>query len=297
MVLGVSTVWLFNDNLLDAGRNQAFAPVAFALLWHLHLPLAIETWRMKNGTFIGQWLDAIGEYEALCAIACYAFEHPADPYPELIEKGPVFDGEDLKHPLLSDDVCVPNDVRLDSSIRGWVVSGSNMSGKSTLLRTVGINAVLAFAGAPIRAKRLILSPLHIGATMRLEDSLQVGHSRFYSEIRRLKHLMDLMSDGRPLLFLLDEILHGTNSRDRLIGSKAIVQGMIEAGAIGLVTTHDLALTSLAEESDGYILNMFFEDQLGEGRLVFDYKVKPGILKRGNALELMRSIGLDVEVKH
>jgi len=278
---------------LDAGRNLIFAPVAWFLMWPLHFGLAIEAWRLEAGPRIRAWLAALGEYEALCSLASHAWEHPDDPWPELLESGPVYDGEDLRHPLLPEGECVANSVRLDETTRAWVVSGSNMSGKSTLLRTVGINAVLAFAGAPVRAHRLHLSPLAIGATIRLEDSLQAGRSRFYAEISRLKQLLDLARGERPLLFLLDEILHGTNSHDRGIGSAAVVRSLVGAGAIGLVTTHDLALTRVADEMAGRVVNMHFRDELRGGELTFDYRVRPGILERGNALELMRSVGLDV----
>ncbi len=278
---------------LDASRNMLFAPVAWFLMWPLHFALAIEAWRLEAGPSIRRWLEALGEYEVLCALASYAWEHPGDPWPELADDGPVYAGDDLGHPLLPESNCVPNNVRLDAEIRAWVVSGSNMSGKSTLLRTVGINAVLAFAGAPVRARRLRLSPLAIGATIRLEDSLQAGRSRFYAEISRLKQLLDLARGDRPLLFLLDEILHGTNSHDRGVGSAAIVRSLVGAGAIGLVTTHDLALTRVAGEMDGRVVNMHFRDELRAGELFFDYRVRPGILERGNALDLMRSVGLDV----
>jgi hypothetical protein len=279
--------------LLDAGRNILFVPLAYGLLWHFHLALAIESWRKRAGCQVGRWLDAVGEYEALSSLASYTWEHPADPWPEITAGGPLFEGEQIGHPLLPADRCVTNTVRLGREVHGWVVSGSNMSGKSTLLRTVGINAVLAFCGAPVRAASLRLSPLAIGATIRLEDSLQAGRSRFYAEIRRLKALMDITGGDRPLLFLLDEILHGTNSEDRQVGAAAVVRSLIEAGAIGLVTTHDLALARTADELGDRVINMHFEDTLKDGELVFDYLVKPGVVQRGNALDLMRSIGLDV----
>lgn len=278
---------------LDAGRNAVFAPLAFGLLWHFHLTLAIEAWRKRAGGLVGQWLEAAGEYEALCSLASYAWEHPDDPYPEITDEGPLYEGDDLGHPLLPVDECATNSVRLGRDVTGWVVSGSNMSGKSTLLRTIGVNAVLAFCGAPVRARRLRISPLAVGATIRIEDSLQAGRSRFYAEISRLKQLLDIAHGESPLLFLLDEILHGTNSHDRGVGSAAIVRSLVETGAIGCVTTHDLALTRVAEELDGQVVNMHFRDELRDGELIFDYHVKPGILERGNALDLMRSIGLDV----
>ncbi|MFC1627813.1 DNA mismatch repair protein MutS [Gemmatimonadota bacterium] len=280
-------------NWFDAGRNVIFAPLAYGLLWHFHLALAIEAWRRKAGSQVGRWLESAGEYEAFCSLASYTWEHPDDPWPDLVDEGPRFEGDDLGHPLLPAERCARNSVYLGRNVTGWIVSGSNMSGKSTLLRTVGVNAVLAFCGAPVRASRLTISPLTIGATIRIEDSLQAGTSRFYAEISRLKDLMDITRGDRPLLFLLDEILHGTNSHDRQLGASAVVKSLINAGAIGLVTTHDLALSQIADDLGDRVVNMHFEDRLEDGKLLFDYQIRPGVVQRGNALDLMRSIGLDV----
>ena len=174
-----------------------------------------------------------------------------------------------------------------------VVSGSNMSGKSTLLRAIGTNVVLALAGAPVRAAALRLSPLAIGATLRIEDSLQAGHSRFYAEIVRIRSIVDIARGPIPLLFLLDEILHGTNSYDRRIGAEGIVRALAGYGAIGLITTHDLALTELPSLLGPRAVNMHFEDRLENGVMVFDYRMRPGVVEHSNALALMRAIGLEV----
>ena len=280
-------------NLLESGKNQMFAPIAALLLWPVQIALAIEAWRVDTGDAITRWLAAVSEFEALCSLAGYAYEHPTDPFPEVVTTEACFDGEALGHPLLPAARCVRNNVRLAPPLQALVVSGSNMSGKSTFLRTVGINAVLAFAGAPVRAQRLRLSPLAIGATLRIQDSLQEGSSRFYAEISRLSHLMDLTKGEPPLLFLLDEILHGTNSHDRQIGAEAIVRGFIERGAIGLVTTHDLALAQVAETLAPRAANVHFEDHFVDGKLVFDYLMRPGVVRQSNALALMRSVGLAV----
>jgi DNA mismatch repair ATPase MutS len=165
-----------------------------------------------------------------------------------------------------------------------------MSGKSTLLRTVGTNLVLALAGAPVRATRLRVSPLQLGATLRIQDSLQEGASRFYAEITRLRQIVDLTTGPLPVLFLLDEILAGTNSHDRRIGAEGVVRGLVERGAIGLVTTHDLAL---AEMQIPGAVNVHFEDTLEDGKLKFDYTMRPGVVRKSNALELMRAVGLKV----
>ncbi len=188
-------------------------------------------------------------------------------------------------------------MQLGGTTRVLIVSGSNMSGKSTLLRAIGVNVVLALAGAPVHAGRLVLSPLALGATLRVLDSLQKGSSRFYAEITRLKELADLAQGPLPLLFLLDEILHGTNSHDRRIGAEAVIRGLVARGAIGLVTTHDLALTELAaagpEARDLPLDNAHFEDQVRDGEIVFDYRLRPGVVTHSNAIALMRAVGLRV----
>lgn len=278
---------------LDWQHNEFFRPLAAMLMWSTQLSVAIEKWRQRSGGSIRAWIVAAGEFEALCALAGYRHEHPEDVFPELRDTGPLYDGEGLGHPLLARQNSVTNDVRLGSGLPLIVVSGSNMSGKSTLLRTVGLNAVLAWAGAPVRARRLAVSRLQIGASMRVQDSLQDGKSRFYAEITRLRQLVELTAGGEPVLFLLDELLSGTNSHDRRIGAAAIVKGLVERGAIGLLTTHDLALAHIAEMVSPPGVNVHFADTLENGRLSFDYKLAAGVVERSNALELMRSVGLEV----
>ncbi len=281
-------------DLLDARRNMIFAPLSAILLWPLQLAIAIERWRQSSGPVVARWLAAVGEFEALSSLASYSYEHPQDPFPEVVDGGGArFEGEGLGHPLIPESRNVRTDLRLSDELRVLIVSGSNMSGKSTLLRTVGINTVLALAGAPVRARRLRLSPLQVGASIHIQDSLQAGASRFYAEITRLRQIVELTKGPLPVLFLLDEILHGTNSHDRRIGAEAVVRGLIERGAIGLVTTHDLALARIAEELALLADNGHFEDHLEEGKMTFDYQLRPGVVKRSNALELMRSIGLEV----
>ena len=279
--------------LFDSCKNQIFAPIAFILLWESQLAFAIEAWRQRSGPAITRWLAAVGEIEALCSLASYAHEHPADPFPELIEEGACFEGEAIGHPLIAEARCVRNDLRLGDELRVLIVSGSNMSGKSTLLRTVGVNVVLALSGAPVRAHRLRLSPLAIGAAIHIQDSLQTGSSRFYAEITRLRQIVELTNGPLPLLFLLDEVLNGTNSHDRRIGAEAIVRGLVERGAIGLVTTHDLALAHIADALSPRAANVHFQDEIKDGKMRFDYRMHPGVVRRSNALELMRSVGLDV----
>lgn len=277
----------------EASFNMLFAPIASLVAWDLHFAFAIEMWRRRYGGHIRQWIDAVGELEALCSLAAYAYEHPADPFPQIEEKGPIFDGAGLGHPFLSHEQCVRNDVVLNPQQRLYLVSGSNMSGKTVLLRTVGINTVLALAGAPVRARSLRLSPLAVGATLYIHDSIQTGTSRFYAEILRIRDLMNLARNGPPLLFLLDEVFHGTNSRDRKIGAQAVLDAFLGAGAIGLVTTHDLTLTEIVDELKGPAVNVHFEDQVEGDKLVFDYRLRPGVVQKSNALGLMRAIGLPV----
>jgi hypothetical protein len=280
-------------DLLDARRNMMFAPLAFILLWPLQFAFAIEKWRQSSGPAVARWLASVGEMEALCSLAGYAYEHPQDPFPELSDGERCFEGEALGHPLIPEKENVRTDLRLGDEPCVLIVSGSNMSGKSTLLRTVGINTVMALAGGPVRAKGLRLSPLSLGASIRIQDSLQAGASRFYAEITRLRRIVELTRGAYPVLFLLDEILHGTNSHDRRIGAEGVVRGLIERGAIGLVTTHDLALARIAEELAPRAANVHFQDHLADGKMTFDYRLRPGVVQRSNALELMRSVGLDV----
>ncbi len=275
----------------ESRQNQLFAPIALMTMWDVHFAYAFENWRARYGTKVRTWLDALGELEAMCALASYHYERPNDPFPEIEESGAVFAGSDLGHPLLKES-GVRNSVHLGEGTRAYIVSGSNMSGKSTLLRTVGINAVLAYAGAPVRATSLRISPMAIGATLRVQDSIQTGDSRFYAEIRRLHQLSEISAGPLPLLFLLDEILHGTNSHDRRIGAEAVLRSFLDAGGIGLVTTHDLALTSSAEQLPGTI-NVHFEDHIKDGQLAFDYTMRPGVVQKSNALELMRRVGLRI----
>ncbi|HYZ85601.1 MAG TPA: hypothetical protein VE621_14415 [Bryobacteraceae bacterium] len=277
----------------DWAHNEFFKPVARILLWSTHLAIAIEDWRQRSGPAVASWLEAIGEVEALCSLASYASENPEDVWPDLVPEGPLFDAEGLAHPLLPSNRAVRNDLRLDSSLRLMLVSGSNMSGKSTLLRSVGLGAVLAWAGAPVRATRLQISPLVVGAEMRVQDSVQEGRSRFYAEILRLRQIVNLSDGPVPLLYLLDEVLAGTNSHDRRIGAQAILISLVSRGAIGLVTTHDLALASIVDALGEVARNVHFEDHIEDGRIVFDYRMRPGIVTKSNAIELMRSIGLEV----
>jgi hypothetical protein len=279
----------------DWQHNMAFALIAFLLMWSIHLGWALEAWRKRHGAHVRIWLRVIGEFEALASLSAYAFEHPADPFPSFVGNGRAhYEGTSLGHPLVPAAKMQRNDVGLTPERQLLVVSGSNMSGKSTFLRTVGVNAVLAQAGAPVRAESLRLSPLAVGATLRIQDSLQEGRSRFFAEITRIRELADLARGPVPLLFLLDELFHGTNSHDRLVGASGVLRSLIERGAVGLITTHDLSLTAIVDALGGRAANVHFEDSFDGREMRFDYRVKPGPVTKSNALALMRAVGLDVE---
>ncbi len=279
--------------LSESRENPLIGLLNAPLAYSVHVALAAERWRAAYGQHVREWLDTLGELEALMSIGGYGYEHPADPFPELVDGPAAFVGIGLGHPLLAPGECVPNDVHIEEPTRALLISGSNMSGKSTLLRTVGINGVLAMAGAPVRAVSLRLTALQVGASIRVNDSLHEGTSRFYAEILRLRQLHELCGTAPPLLFLLDELLQGTNSKDRQIGAEGVVRSYLNAGAIGLITTHDLNLAQLVAESARRLRNYHFQEEFDGDRMTFDYRLREGILTKSNGLELMRAIGLEV----
>jgi hypothetical protein len=291
-------------DILTSRDNEIFRPLAALWLVGTQCACAIDRWRARCGPLVPRWLDAVAEYEALSALAGYASEHPDDVFPEFAEVGAgapaIFEAAALAHPLIPAHRAVANDVTLGGDgPRVWLVSGSNMSGKSTLLRAVGIAAVMAQAGAPVRAGRLRMSALRPGATLRIQDSLQAGQSRFFAEITRLSLIVSMAraeaGDGSKMavLFLLDEVLGGTNSHDRRIGAEGIIDGLVGLGAIGLVTTHDLALTAVVQHLGAAARNVHFEDRMDDGVMRFDFRLRDGVVQSSNALALMRSVGLDV----
>jgi len=280
-------------DFLVSRRHLALQAVDPFVFWSLQWTLAIEAWRRKFGPAIRAWLAALGEMEALLDLAGYSYEHPVDVFPVFTDEAPLFDAVGLAHPLIPEERAVRNDLTLGRDLRLIIISGPNMAGKSTFIRSVGINAVLAQCGAPVRAHKLQLSRLSVGASVCVLDSLQGGISRFYAEITRLKVIADLTDGPMPVLFLLDELLQGTNSHDRRIGAEAVVRNLLNRGAIGLLTTHDLALAEIAVDVGAQGANFHFEDHLEDDKLRFDHRLSPGIVQTSNALQLMRSIGLDV----
>jgi hypothetical protein len=293
----------------NSRRNPLFLPVAVLRMWDVRFAFKLEAWRARSGAAVGQWLRAAGEAEALSSLAGFAYENPADVFPTVLPSprrgegggaSPPGEGSfastlvavGVSHPLLPADRGVRNDVKLGGSDgpRVLIVSGSNMSGKSTLLRSVGVNAVLALAGGVVRAKEFALTPFAVGATMRVQDSLQAGRSRFFAEVTKVRLLLDIARGGPPLLFLLDELFAGTNSADRVAGAEGVVRALVAAGAVGFVTTHDLTLTAVTDALPGAV-NVHFSDGFAGGELQFDYTMRPGVVPHGNGLALMRAVGL------
>jgi hypothetical protein len=283
---------------IDARNNELFRFVIGPLLmWDVHCAVALSRWRARAGARVRGWLDTVGELEALASVGGFAFEHPDFAWPEPAAE-PLLDARALAHPLIADERRVGNDVRLPGAGHALVVTGSNMSGKSTLLRAVGVNAVLAYAGAPACARALRIGPARVATSMRIDDSLEQGVSHFYAELRRLKRVLDesRQPGPAPVLFLLDEILHGTNSRERVLGACAVVRDLLARGALGAVSTHDLGITALERELGGAVENVHFEEQVAGDSMTFDYLLRPGIVHSSNALRLMRAVGIDVAVE-
>lgn len=276
---------------LESRRNPLLGPFFALSLASFQLAYAVENWRARHGQELPKWLESLAEIEALLCFASLAWENPDHAWARLSPAGSGLRASRLGHPLLGAE-CICNELDL-TSVRLWIVSGSNMSGKSSLLRALGCNVVLAMAGAPVRAAEMELEPLRIAASIQLGDSLMGGISRFYAEILRLRQVLEEASGPTRLLYLLDEILGGTNSQDRLVGARAVIRRLFEMNGVGLVTTHDLALTELTEELGSASANVHFEDQLNEGVMSFDYHLRTGVIGRSNALELMRAVGLQV----
>jgi hypothetical protein len=278
--------------LLGLRQNETFAIPASLLLWGTNLAIFIERWRQKNKAALVAWIISLGEFEALLCLSRYYYENPDHRFPVLSSHSSAqFNAEALGHPLLDGKTCVRSNIKLDTQgTRLIIVSGSNMAGKSTLLRSVGLNAVLALAGAPVRATHLQISSLHIGCSISIHDSLLMGKSKFQAEVERLKLIMALSRSGN-LLFLLDEILAGTNSNDRFFGARAVIERLAENGGVGLVTTHDLTITEIVRVLEDQALNVHFEEYYENGEMRCDYVMRPGVLTHTNGLKVMAALGL------
>lgn len=274
-------------------RNQFLFPFAWLCGLTVLLTDRIERWRVKHGALIPVWIDASAQLEVLLTIGAWSFDNDDAAIPDISDGPPLFMAESLGHPLLSNQECVRNDVQLSQDRPLMLISGSNMSGKSTLLRSIGTNLVLTWCGGRVNARTMTTTPFQMGTVMRVSDSLMEGRSLFFSVVRRLRQVVDLTDGERPVLFLLDEILNGTNSNDRRRGAEAVIRSLLDRGALGLVTTHDLELTRIVQSLDGRAANYHFEDQITDGTMTFDYRLRDGVVERSNAIELMRMMGLDV----
>jgi hypothetical protein len=273
-------------------KFEYFALLSSTMLWGTNLAILIESWRRQNRKGMAQWLDSLGQFEALLCLARYYYENPDHIFAVLNpEPSPMFQADGLGHPLLDRKTCVRCDIALDAkSTQLIVVSGSNMSGKSTLLRSVGLNSVLASAGAPVCTARLEISPSLIGCSISVQDSLLQAKSRFQAEVERLKWIIAL-SRAHSVLFLLDEMLVRTNSADRLFGARAVIDQLAANRAIGFVTTQDLALTDVVQTLDGQAINVHFEEHYENDEMLFDYRMRPGVLTRTNGVNVMTALGL------
>src|ERR1700728_397747 len=276
--------------LLKERDNPWTAYFSFLLMSGTQLTMAVDRWRRRYGMKMLGWLADVGEQDALISLSAYAYGHPLDIFPGLRSEGPAIEAEGIGHPLIHEDACVRNDFQLGGDVRFVIISGSNMSGKSTFVRAIGLNTVLAWMGAPVRCRKLSLSKLAVGASVRVQDSVIDGRSHFFAEMQRLRRMIDVASET-PLLYLTDEIMSGTNSQDRRIATEWVVRALVLRGAIGIITTHDLALTEIA--SNGLPgRNVHFEDTGESGNLTFDYRLRPGLLTHSNALNIAHMLGID-----
>jgi hypothetical protein len=268
-------------------------PIINALtLWDVLFLVRLDRWRAEHGQGVRRWFEALAQLEALASLATWPFERPQDAWPT-VDDGPVrLEAQALGHPLL--DAAVPNDVALSGPGAAWVITGSNMSGKTTLMRAVGLNTVMALAGLPVCAASFSVGRVQVMTSMRVKDSLERGVSYFYAEVQRIKALVDAARAHRErCLFLLDELFMGTNTRERQVASRQLLLMLLDAGAAGAVTTHDLSLCELAAEREGRVRNVHFRDHITDGEMTFDYRLREGVVTTTNALEVLRRAGLAV----
>ncbi|MGF1468960.1 MAG: DNA mismatch repair protein MutS [Sandaracinaceae bacterium] len=290
--LGRLDRWVGFYELRSQGMAHFF--VNPLLLWDLNCLLGIERWIEHVGRRCGAWFAALGELEALASLSVLLDQDLRATLPEVVDGG-AFEAEDIAHPLLPAVSRVPNDVHLPAPGSCLIVTGSNMAGKSTLLRAVGTNIALALAGGPVIARRLRVPRVRLRASMRVADSLQKGASYFQAELLRLRLVVDRADAAPPVFFLLDELLRGTNARARHIGARAVVTHLLARGAMGLVATHDVALSAMEEEGVvGEVRNVHFTDVIDNGVMTFDYRLRPGVVRTSNALRLLAEVGIEVE---
>jgi DNA mismatch repair ATPase MutS len=262
------------------------------LLWDVHCTVKLERWQQRFGKGARDWFGVLGEVEGLSSLSGLAFDEPTFSFPSIVAE-PRLLAEGLGHPLLPASARVGNDFTLPGAGSALLVTGSNMSGKSTLLRSAGVAVVLAYAGGPVCATRLELGSVRLATSLRIRDSLEEGVSHFYAELHKLKAVLDATAQPLPVLFLLDEILHGTNSLERQIGARWILGQLLQRGALGAVSTHDMELCRLSPELMSHVRLVHLREDVQGQEMTFDYKLREGPVSEGNALRLMRRIGLQV----
>lgn len=268
-----------------------YVVLGIVFFWEYHRLFEFENWKAKYGKCIRQWLDVIGEFESLASFAVMFHLNSKLTFPELSEGNLVFSGEEIGHPLIDEKTRVYNDVDMTDSI--FIITGSNMSGKTTFLRTIGINLALAYAGAPVCGSTLKCSIVDIYTSMRITDDLNRGMSTFYVELVRMKKMIENIKTKRPMIFLIDEIFRGTNSNDRIVGAKSVLKSLNEKWVFGLISTHDFELCSLEYDDKKRIKNYHFSESYEGNKIKFDYKLKKGRSDTTNAKYLMKMIGIDI----
>jgi DNA mismatch repair ATPase MutS len=279
---------------LDVRFNVVLVlPLNLLLLWNLQQMLQLEKWKKENDADVTHWFDTLGVYEALMSFAVLHFNNPAWAFPTFKEEHFFIEAEELGHPLIAAGKRVNNFIKIDHKASVMLVTGSNMAGKSTYLRSIGINVILAMAGAPVCAAKFSLSPVQLISSMRISDNLEESTSTFYAELKKLKTVIDKVNNKEKVFVLLDEILRGTNSLDRHTGSEALIKQLVKQGAAAILATHDLDLASLQENYPGNIFNYHFDVQVNNEELYFDYRLKPGVCNSLNASILMKKIGLEL----
>ena len=270
-----------------------FIPLDILLQWDLQQVIALEKWKRQNKENVMQWFEALGNFEATGSLATVAFNHPEWCFPVFKKQHFFMEGKDVGHPLIHPDKRVNNPVNINKAGELMLVTGSNMAGKSTYLRSIGINTILAMAGAPVCAEYFCLSPVQIISSMRIADNLEESTSTFYAELKKLKAIIDKVNNNENIFILLDEILRGTNSLDRHTGSVALIKQLIKHNASGIIATHDVELAKMKEEYPANILNHHFDVQVNNDELYFDYRLKEGICSSMNASILMKKIGIEL----
>jgi hypothetical protein len=276
---------------LDQRANMLIATLNIFVLWDIRSAIAVADWHEKYSHDIEKWFDALGEFDALCSLAGFASNHPDYTYPEIVDGYFTLSGRALGHPLMKPDECVRNDIEIDRHPSFMIVTGANMAGKSTFLRTVGVNCVLASVGVPVCAESLKISICNLATSLRTSDSLADGESYFFAELKRLKMIIERLKSGERLFIILDEILKGTNSVDKQRGSLALVRQLVSLDTCGIIATHDLALGGLHDEFPKQVSNYRFEADIIADRLSFTYKLRPGIAENMNATFLMQKMGI------